>query len=402
MHDLNHFAAIPGEVVAMPIVQCQKCQTRLRAPDAAAGKAVRCPQCQSAVPIAAAAGTPVVTAPEPELENVPAARRTEEDAKVPFSLAADDEPEDRVDLPFPKRSKPKKKKKSKKEPGGFRFPAIAIEDNVKHLLLGVLAFIAMAVVGYYLFRTPPPDEIPESQWVAVEVPNRFRAKLPGNASVKSEPAPGGGTLVMHTVQPDKDSVYAVGYSEGVLPRHRRDLPAEQLLNDACDGMVANTARMGSEEADRFTLDNAPFPAKQIILKIPQARGRMIARVYIAHGRVFVVMAGGRGFHEDQANVTRLFESFGILDPGPPEPEPKPGPKAGPEPKPEPKTPPGLIEVVDNGDKYRDIVGLAYATESPDLLMATELDRLTWYNPDAKKPQKYAGLRPTALSQPWAS
>ncbi|HEX4608808.1 MAG TPA: hypothetical protein VH092_11445 [Urbifossiella sp.] len=48
----------------MPIpVVCDTCQTRLNAPDAAAGRKVKCPKCQAVIPVPAAAGPPAPAAP---------------------------------------------------------------------------------------------------------------------------------------------------------------------------------------------------------------------------------------------------------------------------------------------------------------------------------------------------
>src|SRR5207253_5717562 len=77
-------------------------------------------------------------------------------------------------------------------------------------------------------------------------------------------------------------------------------------------------------------------------------GKVIARFYLAHGRLFVVAAAGRNFESRQPNVKRLFDSFEILDPasGPPTPPPsRPQPPTSDPAKPA-DLPPGWVEDVE--------------------------------------------------------
>ena len=122
-------------------------------------------------------------------------------------------------------------------------------------------------------------------------------------------------MIMYSCQPDKNSIYAVGYMEGELPPERRNLPPETLLNDACDGSIRNTENQGAVESGRESIQLGPYPGKQLSSDIARAGAKTVARVYLAHGKIFIVMAGAVGLEKDHANVKRLFESFEILETG---------------------------------------------------------------------------------------
>jgi len=127
------------------------------------------------------------------------------------------------------------------------------------------------------------------------------------------------TMVLHVFQPDKDSFYIVGYMAGELPAHRRGLPVETLLNDGCQGALTNVP--GSQEVSRASIHLGPYPGKQLVMYLPRVRGKIIARVYLANGHVYMLLAGAPGLELGHANVQRLFDSFEILDTGTP---PAPG------------------------------------------------------------------------------
>jgi hypothetical protein len=130
----------------------------------------------------------------------------------------------------------------------------------------------------------------------------------------------------------------------MLPPHRRGLPTETLLHDACDGAIANTKSQGGVEGSRRSIQLGPYEGKELVIEIPQHSAKMITRVYVVQGRLYMAMAGGVGLEPDHANVKRLFESFEILDHGaaaPPPDQPEPAPTTPPSGQPgtAPATPP---------------------------------------------------------------
>ncbi|HJZ58507.1 MAG TPA: hypothetical protein VKE74_26430 [Gemmataceae bacterium] len=386
-------------------IRCTHCPVTLRVPEGAAGKSVRCPKCQAVIPV------PGVPAPAPPPEPVaerpplpaPAPRRVkpefvDDEPATPLSLD-DGPPPDRPPAgsddpaaPAPK----KRKKKAKKKKGLFGWlPDIVLEDSVKRLAIGclvlVVGIVGLVVGGYYAFRTPPPPEIPASEWVEVEVPNVFRAKLPGTAERKVQQAPGGITMVTHDCQPNKNCIYAIAYTEGPLPPHMQAMTIEELLNDSCDGAVAGVKDQGGKELKREPVTLGPHPGKQLIIGAPRGQGKMISRIFVAHGRKFMVMAGGRGYEADQKNVQRLFESFEILDPGPapkPAPKPTPTPQPGPGPAPTPKSeePPAWAEDLDIPFPQVGglIAGLGYGSDGKTLVVGTADATALWYDTAARK------------------
>jgi hypothetical protein len=176
-------------------------------------------------------------------------------------------------------------------------------------LLVVAAFIFWFVRYGYHYRMAG---IPEGQRLPLEIPNRLRVRLPGAAQQISQPI-AGMTMIMHQCRPDKNSEYAVAYMEGSLPAHRRALPVETLLNDSCDGSVANLRAQGGVEESRRSIQLGPHPGKELVVDMPKKDGKMVSRVFIVNYRLYVVMAGGFGLRPGHENVNRLFDSFEILE-----------------------------------------------------------------------------------------
>ncbi|HEV3449261.1 MAG TPA: hypothetical protein VG099_31790, partial [Gemmataceae bacterium] len=302
----------------MPItVICQSCGARLKAPDEQAGRKGKCPKCQAAIELTAA--PPV---PAPANQGIIEAFRVAEPVTPAVEALASPARAEALDV---SRRGKRRKKKRKTFFGGFELPSINIEMTVLGPLLGLGLMVAMGYAGYYIVRNamrmPPPPVIAAERWQPVEVPNRVKCLLPGPANRVSQPVPGvaGMQMIMYSCQPDKDSIYALGYMDGELPAERRNLPVETLLNDACDGSIRNTERQGAVESGRESIQLGPFPGKQISSTIARAGAKTVARIYMAHGHLYIVMAGAVGLENDHANVKRLFDSFEILDTGGPPP-----------------------------------------------------------------------------------
>jgi hypothetical protein len=179
-----------------------------------------------------------------------------------------------------------------------------------------LGVAVLGLVGWLIFRSlHSTSVIPAEKWQVVEVPGRVKVLLPGPAQRTAQPA-AGLTMIMHIVEtPDHNSMYALSYSEGKLPPHRVNLPAGVLLADACDGATANLKKQGGEELSRRDIQLGSYPGKELVHRL--RKGRMITRIYLAHGQLYMVMAGGVGLDADHENVKRLFDSFEIQDGGKP-------------------------------------------------------------------------------------
>jgi hypothetical protein len=155
-----------------------------------------------------------------------------------------------------------------------------------------------------------PDEIPDAKWQAVEVPGLLKAKLPGASALQTQNV-AGVPLVMKLCTPDKDSMYAISYTDGDLPPHRRAMSPDALLNDSCNGSVAGS---GGKEVSRESISLAGFPGRQLVIDVPKGNGKIVSRIYLVNGRLVTVMAGGRGMEPDNANVRKLFASLELLAP----------------------------------------------------------------------------------------
>jgi hypothetical protein len=262
------------------LVMCPDCGASRRVADEYLGKAIRCSKCRGVIETQPSQGIVATLPPEP------AAPRA----------------------PFAPRPRKRRFKKKEYEP---RFPVRTV------VAIGVGGFCFLLAAGFvfwfvrygYHFRMPG---IPEGEWQALEIPNHLRVRLPGAAQKVTQPV-AGMTMIMHQCQPDKNSVYAVAYMEGELPAHRRALPVETLLNDSCDGSVANLRAQGGVEESRHPVQLGPHPGKELVVNMRKADGKMISRVFIVNSRLYIVMAGGLGLRPDHENVKRLFDSFEILE-----------------------------------------------------------------------------------------
>jgi predicted Zn finger-like uncharacterized protein len=270
-------------------VSCPECGTNLKVADEHLGKAIRCGKCQQVIETY-------------KTENVHAIRPAEEVLpRAPFDAHV---------------RKRRLKKKASYQP---RFPA----RTVIGIGLGGLSFILAVGFIYWFVRYGyhfRAAVIADEKWQALEIPNRIKVRLPGAAKQLKQPI-SSITMTMHQCLPDNNSFYAVAYTEGLLPENRRGLPVETLLNDSCDGSVANMKAQGGVEESRRSVQLGPYPGKELVVDMRRAGGKVISRVYLVNGSLYIVMAGGLGLRPEHENVQRLFDSFEILE--------KPGDAAAP-------------------------------------------------------------------------
>lgn len=379
-------------------VQCPQCSASLKVPEQFRGKAARCPRCKGTVPVPVAVEDTVrikepdtVRLPPPPLPPRPPRPGREEDER-PRVRPAWDEGED--DLPPEEEERPRKKKKRKK---GKKKGESWSPEAVRRVVGGVLGTIAViAVVWFFskVFRTPAPPTIPPGEWQAVEVPRQIKALLPGPPR-REAMVQAGIQMVTYTTSTSKDAVYAVGYMEGKLPPHRAALAPEQLLNDSCDGAIANMKNMDPDtrELSRDSIRLGEFPGKELVVEVPRGNGQFVMRNFLAHGRLYIAMAGGRGFRRGQENVNRLFESIQILDTGEPDPPPAPPVHVPPpEPKaPEPAQPPAEEKVkaaplgeVTLPEHAGPVLAVAFSRDGKTLVAGTRFGGAFWYDADSRK------------------
>jgi len=283
------------------LMDCPGCRGTMRVPDELLGRKLRRLRCGN-----------VLTTDAPTADG--------------FEIVEDDQSEVPSTAPDPLPTPPmgtttvrRKRRKKTKAAQFSRRLRFAIGGGI----LGGVALMALFIWGVSsAFELgPPPDS-----WQTFEVPNRFRVKLPppGRPGQVVQDMMGLKVAAYH-LSLDRDSVYAISYMEGELPPGRRSLPVDQLLNDSCDGAVANTP--GGKEISRKSITLGPHAGKQVVIRVAEGRGKIIMRVYIhaINKRLFTVLAGGEGFEPRDKSVRWLFNSFEILDDGSPTPEKAPDP-----------------------------------------------------------------------------
>jgi predicted Zn finger-like uncharacterized protein len=362
-------AGSPAPDGAEPVmVVCPRCAAWIEVPEQQLGRSVTCSQCLQVVP------TPLPSDFSSRTVATPVAAR----AAAAASATADDrtataprgKPDGKGVQPGPsaspdpaspsfsalegKRDSRKRKKKKRKRASSW-LPAISVEAGFfkPFLLLGI---VVVAVVGLiFALRTifekgGAPPTIPPDAWQAYEVKDRLLAALPVPFRTSQQDVPVlGGDVAIHVQSnwPEREQAanaiytqsYSVGHSPKALPATLRVIPEKDLLNRICDDLVTKGGAPDDKEIKRRPITLESYPGMELIVDV--RHGKRVTRVYLAHNRIYLVAAGGRGIEPNQPNVKRLFESFQIVDTGkeaePPKPTASPPPKAAP--KAAPKAPP---------------------------------------------------------------
>jgi hypothetical protein len=336
-------------------IHCPQCKANMLVPEQLLGKKLCCPRCQGVVSTLAprTAGPAVARAKDPVAQGVTAAPPALPGAAaVPAPLEPEPPLAELVEEPVALGSltpgqdaRPSERRRKRKSTGlleGLGLPTITLGDGVVRTALLFVVVVVAGLGGFFglraAFRTPARAEIPEGLWQPFEAPGRCKVLFPGIPKTESQSI-AGMQMVMHSAQPDNDSVFGIGYTEGDLPPHRRNLPAEALLNDSCDGSAANISNMGGKEVSRRSIQLGNFPGKELVMYVARAPGHMISRCYLVGGRLYVIMCGGKGYDPGQKNVQRFFDSLEILDSGEPAPPAPVAQPPAPGPARRPPTPP---------------------------------------------------------------
>ncbi|MBN9523869.1 hypothetical protein J0H58_36060 [bacterium] len=297
------------------LVVCPGCATDLRVPAASLGKTIHCPVCRRPVAVPRDAPPADPPAPEPPPAPLPAESPPAPAADdAPAPPVAEAPPADPVAVPADPVAAPAP-------------PAVAAGRRRIPLSTGIaVTVMAACALGVFLAQRPAVrGEIPEAAWKAVEMPGLLRAKLPGEPRTAKSPLPGTKlTMVMSIAAPDKESEYAVGVSEGVLPVAELGGKVDPLVDQFAQMIAEDVTEAGGKEEKRAKLGTARTgPGREVVLRLPEKRGKMVYRVYLIRGRVYLLMAVGPDLDADHPNVTRLFRSFEPLD-GAVAPPPPPG------------------------------------------------------------------------------
>lgn len=374
---------------------CPHCGAPFAVPaNMAAGKKLLCRHCHGQIELAAK-----TESPEEEYEVV-----EEEEVEV----VEEEIPEiDRPARPLPESDRTALPKKRKKKKPAEREPIV--DPGLLKIGGGVVAaLVAFGLVVYLLsglFRSGP-EVIPAEQWKEVVVANRYKAMLPGTPRTQTQNM-GAVRMEIYMFEPDKNSAYMIGHMEGKLPPERAALPPEQLLDDSCNGSMEFARRMDpdSKELSRTPVKCGEHPGKELVVYIPQGKGRSIARYYLIHGRLYIIMALGRGLRESHENVQKLFDSFVPLEVPEPEKESPKGAakvepplqggplgrevvKKEPAPKaPEPPSPKVAFQIElpkSNFEANGQLHNMGFSRDGKTLALATASERVMWFDVDSRR------------------
>lgn len=272
-----------------------------------------------------------------------------------------------------------------------------------------------------------PDLIPPEYWQEQTLSDRFKVSLPGSPTVSNQHITEQMSMKMLIVSPDKGTFYMAAHSVGNLPAERAALPVELLLNDSCDGSRETLKQQDPDvrELSRTSVSFEGYPGKELVLRVPAGNGKVVSRVYLVEGQLFMLSIGGRGVSADNVNVKFLFDSLKSVPEAerPPKPEAKakskpktevaaapaatppaaltpPKPAAKPKPPVDPSlpklafefdvTPPAKPEVT-LVNRAAGVVALGFTPDGKALALGTTGGRAAWFDPDNGKSLFDVGL-----------
>jgi hypothetical protein len=230
--------------------------------------------------------------------------------------------------PEGKRDKRKRKKKKRKRWFSW-LPGIAVDSGAFKPVL-ILGGLALVVVGLIfglrvLFeKGAAPPTIPPGSWQTHEIKGRFTALLPVPfRTTREDRTLLGGEVVVQVQaswpenEPAANAIYTqwygVGYTPKALPAALRGMSDNDLLKRICDDLVSQTHSGGDDVLKRRSIELGSYPGMEVTLAV--RHGKSVTRVYLAHHRIYLIAASGRGIEPNQPNVKRLFESLQIVDTG---------------------------------------------------------------------------------------
>jgi hypothetical protein len=186
------------------------------------------------------------------------------------------------------------------------FGAVAVSGVVGLVVAALLAWAVVRVLN------PPAPVIPAEKWQLLEVADRVKVLMPGPSQLLMQQGAGMVTKT-HMCQLDPDTAYAVSYSDTALPAFLQN-PADRLLEDAGNSFTVIAKQQNGDEISRKSIELGPFPGKEIVHRVGKGNSnKLTTRYYLAHGRLYVVMASGKGLDSDHENFRRFFDSFEIIE-----------------------------------------------------------------------------------------
>jgi hypothetical protein len=141
------------------------------------------------------------------------------------------------------------------------------------------------------------------------VEGHFAVLLPGEPSLNTKSTDTDiGPIEMHMFSCTTDDLYcSVTYYDVPAGVHKS---ADQLLEDTCNGFMQG-AKL-TEKAERRQIDIDGHPGREIIGESADGTFLLMARYYLVHNRVYLVMVGSAIANASSPEVGRYLDSFHLL------------------------------------------------------------------------------------------
>lgn len=295
---------------------CPTCSGTLRVGDESAGRVIRCGACMATLRVPGTAAEPPAApppAPTDPAHEPPAAPRS------PFETGADpDAPAAAIPVARPRAKmrdyddrdreydpdRPRRRRRGPppRSPGRSALFWLGLVGGLFLLIIGGCCG------GLYL-------AVPDAKWQKHEsAKGGFKVDLPAPARKDMDKMAGGvpdpnapmeGTILFRRLQE-----YVVVYRD--LPPHERGGATDKALMDAAVDGMKSSGEVDAVLSQKDIVVNG-FPGREVEFSGREG-GHYTARVIIADGRLYMLVAGGKLADRNEPNVRRFLDSFEITDP----------------------------------------------------------------------------------------
>jgi NPCBM/NEW2 domain len=314
-------------------LQCPQCTSTLGLPDGAEQRSIRCPHCNHVFKVQPAAEPADVPIAEPVFSLDDRESDTRRDARIESDRRTDSE------VPRPRRryrgeddearDRPSRRSRDDDDRDDRRRGRYGDRDYAdrprryggrsrktvsEKLIIGLAIFIGIgAVVGIILLVVNlSSNSIADDKWKPFEAPGRCKALMPGTPRQVNQ-VEGGIHITQHLVEPNRNCAFIVGYNDAKLTPQRLAQGAELILNDASDGALQGMADEGPAELRRESIDYRGYPGKQIVVDLKKRNVTMVCRTFLIEGRLYFLLAGGKGYSENHKDVKKFYDSFEVIE-----------------------------------------------------------------------------------------
>lgn len=289
---------------------CPTCSGTLRVGDESAGRVIRCGACMTTLRVPGTAAEPTAAPDAPAAPEAP---------RSPFESAADpDAPAAAIPVARPRAKvrdyDDRDRERDADQPRRRRRgPPPRSPGRSALFWLGLVGGLFLLVIGgccggLYL-------AVPDAKWQKHEsAKGGFKVDLPAPARKDMDKMAGGvpdpnapmeGTILFRRLQE-----YVVVYRD--LPPHERQATTDKALMDAAVDGMKSSGEVDAVLSQKDIVVNG-FPGREVEFSGKEG-GHYTARVVIADGRLYMLVAGGKLADRNEPNVRRFLDSFEITDP----------------------------------------------------------------------------------------